>query len=90
MKSPLAGAGLEAPIGFRFPPRGWLRTALIVQDATSSGLLGGAYLRAIRDFESNRRMKKPPCGGWFGGADRIRTDAYGICSPGPYHLATAP
>ena len=25
-----------------------------------------------------------------GGADRSRTDAYGICSPGPYHLATAP
>ena len=25
-----------------------------------------------------------------GGADRNRTDGYGICSPGPYHLATAP
>ncbi len=41
------------------------------------------------EFASVQR-KKPPCGGSSGGADRSRTDAYGICSPGPYHLATAP
>jgi hypothetical protein len=54
---------LEAPIGIRFPPRGWLRTALIAGNATLSGVLDGAYLRTIRDFDSHRRMKKPPCGG---------------------------
>jgi hypothetical protein len=46
---------LEAPIGIRFPPRGWLRTAHFARNATSSGAPGGAYLRAIRDFDSDRR-----------------------------------
>ena len=34
--------------------------------------------------------KSPLAGARFGGADRNRTDGYRICSPGPYHLATAP
>ena len=63
MKKPPFGGLLEAPIGIRFPPRGWLRTALIAVNATSSGVPGGAYLRAIHDFDSARRMKKPPFGG---------------------------
>ena len=43
-------------------------------------------------FESpiSSGTKKPPFGGSSGGADRNRTDGYRICSPGPYHLATAP
>ena len=68
-QKPPCGGWLEAPIGVRFPPHGWLRTALVAGDATSSGAPDGAYLRAIRDFDSDRRMDrgntKPPCGGWL-------------------------
>ena len=88
-KSPLAGARLEAPIGVRFPPRGWLRTALSSGMPHQVASLAGPTC-APSAISTPTGADKPPCGGSSGGADRSRTDAYGICSPGPYHLATAP
>jgi hypothetical protein len=45
--------------GLRFPPHDWLATALIGKDATFSGLPAGAYLAAIRDFESAHHAEGP-------------------------------
>ena len=46
-------------VGLRCPPRGWLAPALLSQEATSSGLLAGAYRAAIRDFEPARPAEGP-------------------------------
>ncbi len=46
--------------GFRFPPRGWLATALFAGNAAPCGVPGGAYLAAIRDFESDHRIGEGP------------------------------
>ena len=61
-------------VGLRFPPRDWLATALIPEGATSSGVLRGAYLAAIRDFESDHHEEGPLRGPSIGTGGRTRTD----------------